>query len=75
MSTASLLTPWTTGNHDRFPTLPGGKRDIIFDHSHIDTWKYMEGLLAAGKVKGIGVCNVSELPSRLPLLLSVPAHP
>lgn len=50
------------GNHDRFPTLPDGKRDIVHSHSHIDTWKSMEKLLDTGKVKGIGVCNVRPSP-------------
>lgn len=63
------------GNHDRFPTLPDGSRDILHGHSHIDTWKSMEKLLATGKTKAIGVSNVSLAPfffSAPPLLPSVP---
>ncbi len=47
-----------TGNHDRFPTLPNGKRDIIHTHNHVDTWKLMEKLVDTGKTKSIGVSNV-----------------
>ena len=50
------------GNHDRFPTLADGSRDILHSHSHIDTWKSMEKLLATGKAKAIGVSNVSNGP-------------
>lgn len=57
------------GNHDRFPTLPDGSRDILHGHSHVDTWKSMEKLLATGKAKAIGVSNVS-LPSSPLCLLS-----
>ena len=62
------------GNHDRFPTLPDGSRDILHDHSHVDTWKSMEKLLATGKAKAIGVSNVSNTPLspfRFPLLPSL----
>ncbi|KAH6688936.1 GCY protein [Plectosphaerella plurivora] len=63
------------GNHDRFPTLPDGSRDIIHSHSHINTWKSMEKLLATGKVKAIGVCNYSKLylEQLLPEATVVPA--
>ncbi|KAI1177798.1 NADP-dependent oxidoreductase domain-containing protein [Nemania sp. FL0916] len=47
------------GNDDRFPKLPDGSRDISWDHDHTATWKQMEGLLATGKVRSIGVCNYS----------------
>ncbi|KAI2463015.1 Aldo/keto reductase [Annulohypoxylon bovei var. microspora] len=47
------------GNDDRFPKLPDGSRDILWDHDHVATWKQMEGLLATGKARGIGVCNYS----------------
>ncbi|KAI0465577.1 NADP-dependent oxidoreductase domain-containing protein [Xylaria cf. heliscus] len=47
------------GNDDRFPKLPDGSRDITWDHDHTATWKQMEGLLATGKTRGIGVCNYS----------------
>ncbi len=56
---AEAETP--TGNHDRFPTLPDGERDVIRSHNHVDTWKLMEKLLDTGKTKGIGVCNVGSL--------------
>lgn len=58
------------GNHDRFPTLPDGSRDILHGHSHVDTWKSMEKLLATGKAKAIGVSNVSLPPTLSPSLLS-----
>ncbi|KAI0010478.1 Aldo/keto reductase [Xylariaceae sp. FL0662B] len=48
------------GNDDRFPKLPDGSRDILWDHDHLATWRQMEELLAAGKVRGIGVCNYSR---------------
>ncbi|KAI0107915.1 Aldo/keto reductase [Hypoxylon sp. NC0597] len=48
------------GNDDRFPKLPDGSRDILWDHDHVATWKQMEGLLKTGKTKGIGVCNYSK---------------
>lgn len=50
------------GNHDKFPTLPDGSRDIIRDYNHVDTWKQMEKLLGTGKVKAIGVSNVCLPP-------------
>ncbi|KEZ43034.1 20-alpha-hydroxysteroid dehydrogenase [Scedosporium apiospermum] len=63
------------GNHDRFPTLPDGKRDIIHGHSHIDTWKSLEKLLATGKAKAIGVSNYSKryLEQLLPHVTVTPA--
>lgn len=61
------------GNHDRFPTLADGSRDILHSHSHIDTWKSMEKLLATGKAKAIGVSNVRSGPfSPFPPLLHLP---
>ncbi len=50
------------GNDDKFPTLPDGKRDIIYDWKHTDAWKQMEALLSTGKVRGIGVSNVRSRP-------------
>jgi len=47
------------GNDDRFPKLPDGSRDILWDHDHTATWKQMEALLKTGKTKSIGVCNYS----------------
>lgn len=32
---------------------------MIRDWDHAEAWKQMEALVAGGKVKGIGVCNVS----------------
>lgn len=52
-----LMNP--QGDHDKFPKLPNGQRDIIHSHNHVDTWKQMEKLIATGKTKAIGVCNVS----------------
>lgn len=54
MAEANILA----GNDDRFPKLPNGERDIIRDYNHVDTWKQMEKLLATGKARAIGVCNV-----------------
>lgn len=48
------------GSDDRFPRLPDGSRDMLWEHDHVATWKQMEGLLAAGKTRGVGVCNYSE---------------
>lgn len=47
------------GNDPLFPKLPDGSRDLDREWSHVDTWKGMEGLLKTGKVKAIGVSNVS----------------
>lgn len=47
------------GTDDRFPKLPNGERDILWDHDHVATWKDMEKLLPTGKAKSIGVCNYS----------------
>lgn len=47
------------GSHEKFPKLPDGTRDLSLDRSHVDTYLDMEGLLKAGKVKAIGVCNYS----------------
>lgn len=48
------------GNHPAFPTLPDGKRDVVHAWKLADTWKQMEALLKAGKVKSIGVSNFSQ---------------
>ena len=47
------------GNDDKFPKLPDGSRDILWDHDHTATWKQMEALLDTGKTRSIGVCNYS----------------
>lgn len=77
-----LMNP--EGNDDRFPKLPDGSRDIIWGHNHVDTWKQMERLVATGKTKAIGVCNVCPgLPPVPPVfkfffspthILSIPAY-
>lgn len=54
-----------TGNHDKFPTLPNGKRDVIHDYNHADGWKQMEAVLQTGKTKAIGVSNVRLLYSSM----------
>lgn len=48
------------GNHDKFPTLPDGSRDIDWSRNHVDTYKDMEKLLTTNKVKAIGVSNYSK---------------
>ncbi|KAL7274562.1 H/ACA snoRNP pseudouridylase subunit [Rhizina undulata] len=47
------------GNHEKFPTLPDGKRDLQKDWDYIKTYKELEKLLDTGKVKAIGVSNFS----------------
>ncbi|KAK3364443.1 NADP-dependent oxidoreductase domain-containing protein [Lasiosphaeria hispida] len=68
-----LMNP--DGNNDRFPKLPNGERDIIWDHNHVDTWKQMEELLTTGKAKAIGVSNYSKkyLEELLPHATVIPA--
>jgi len=65
----------STGNHEKFPKLPDGSRDLVKDWSHISTWKSMEKLMATGKVKAIGVANYSVrfLEQLLPEATIVPA--
>lgn len=58
-----VLTRLGKGNHDKFPTKEDGTRDMIASWNHVDTWKQMEALVAKGKVKAIGVCNVRQLQS------------
>ncbi|KAK3371976.1 NADP-dependent oxidoreductase domain-containing protein [Podospora didyma] len=68
-----LMNP--DGDHDKFPKLPSGERDIIRDYNHVDTWKQMEKLVATGKTKAIGVSNYSKryLEQLLPHATIVPA--
>lgn len=65
------------GNHELFPKLADGSRDIVHSHSHVTTWKNMEELIAKnpGKVKAIGVSNYSKqyLEELLPQVKIVPA--
>lgn len=63
------------GNHELFPKLPDGSRDLIRERSHVDTYKDLEKLLPGGKVKAIGVCNYSKkyLEELLPRVNVVPA--
>jgi diketogulonate reductase-like aldo/keto reductase len=65
----------TTGNHEKFPKLPDGSRDLVKNWTHIQTWKLMEKLLATGKVKAIGVANYSVryLEQLLPHATIIPA--
>lgn len=49
------------GDADKFPTLPNGERDILWDHDHVDTWKAMEALLPTGKTRAVGVSNYSKV--------------
>jgi len=48
------------GNHPRIPTLPDGRRDVVHDWKIKDTWAQMEDVLRKGKVRAIGVSNVSK---------------
>lgn len=52
-----LMNP--NGSDDRFPKLPNGERDIIRGWDHREAWRQMEALVETGKVKAIGVSNVS----------------
>ncbi|KAL4998047.1 NADP-dependent oxidoreductase domain-containing protein [Aspergillus recurvatus] len=65
------------GNHELFPKLPDGSRDLVREHSHVTTWKGMEELIANNpdKVKAIGVSNYSRryLEELLPQVKVVPA--
>ncbi|KAL2872440.1 putative glycerol dehydrogenase [Aspergillus lucknowensis] len=65
------------GNHDLFPKLPDGSRDLVLSHSHVTTWKSLEELIEKnpGKVKAIGVSNYSKpyLEELLPQVKIVPA--
>ncbi|KAJ6012142.1 hypothetical protein N7499_012889 [Penicillium canescens] len=63
------------GNHNIFPKLPDGSRDIDHSHSHVTTWKSMEKLVGTGKVKAIGVSNysVQYLEELLPQATIIPA--
>ncbi|RMZ91420.1 hypothetical protein DV736_g1332, partial [Chaetothyriales sp. CBS 134916] len=63
------------GNHEKFPKLPNGDRDLLRSHSHVDTYKSLEKLLPGGKVKAIGVSNYSKkfLEELLPKVDVVPA--
>lgn len=63
------------GNHEKFPKLPDGSRDLVLDRKPVDTYKDMEKLLQTGKVKAIGVSNFSKkfLEQLLPNVSVVPA--
>lgn len=63
------------GNHEKFPKLPDGTRDLLRERSHVDTYKDMEKLLKTGKTKAIGVSNYSKkyLEQLLPQVEVVPA--
>jgi glycerol 2-dehydrogenase (NADP+) len=53
--------PPTSGLSDLIPLLPNGDRHVLDEKewNYIDTWKSLEKLLATGKVKAIGVSNMS----------------
>ncbi|KAL4956138.1 NADP-dependent oxidoreductase domain-containing protein [Aspergillus filifer] len=65
------------GNHELFPKLADGSRDLVREHSHVTTWKNMEDLITQHpeKVKAIGVSNysVKYLEELLPQVKIVPA--
>jgi diketogulonate reductase-like aldo/keto reductase len=63
------------GNHEKFPKLADGSRDLVRDRSHVATYKDMQKLLATNKVRAIGVCNYSKryLEELLPQVDVVPA--
>ncbi|KAL4927627.1 putative glycerol dehydrogenase [Aspergillus undulatus] len=65
------------GNHELFPKLPDGSRDLVRSHSHVTTWKSLEELISSHpeKVKAIGVSNYSKryLEELLPQVKVVPA--
>ncbi|KAK6458151.1 aldo/keto reductase [Scheffersomyces xylosifermentans] len=46
-------------SHPGIPTLPNGKRDIVFDRDFTQTYADMQKLVEAGKAKSIGVSNFS----------------
>ncbi|KAI9372078.1 NADP-dependent oxidoreductase domain-containing protein [Aspergillus egyptiacus] len=65
------------GNHELFPKLPDGSRDLVRSHSHLTTWRSMEdvALQHPEKVRAIGVSNYSRryLEELLPSVRIVPA--
>jgi len=63
------------GNHEKFPKLPDGSRDLDKTWSYIQTWKELEKVLKTGKTKAIGVANFSKpyLEGLLPHVEIVPA--
>ncbi|KAL4783996.1 NADP-dependent oxidoreductase domain-containing protein [Aspergillus varians] len=65
------------GNHELFPKLPDGSRDLVRSHSHVTTWKSLEELIARNpdKVRAIGVSNYSRLylEELIPQVAVVPA--
>lgn len=63
------------GDHEKFPKLEDGSRDLILDRKPAATYKEMENLLSTGKVKAIGVSNFSKkfLEELLPAVDVVPA--
>ncbi|KAL8277644.1 hypothetical protein RQP46_009917 [Phenoliferia psychrophenolica] len=48
------------GNDPKFPTLADGSRDVDRAWTVAQTWAQMEAVLATGKVKAIGVSNMSQ---------------
>jgi len=49
------------GNDPKFPTLPDGTCDVLHTCDLRDTWKQMEKLHKASKVKAISVSNFSQM--------------
>lgn len=48
------------GNHEKFPKLPDGSRDLVLERKPVETYRDMEQLVRSGKVKAIGVSNFSK---------------
>lgn len=57
-------------SHPRIPTLPDGKRDILYDRDFVSTYIDLQPLVAKGLTKAIGVLNFSI--TNLKKLLSAP---
>lgn len=46
------------GNHPTFPTLPDGKRDVLYDWKMKDTWAQLEAVLKKGTCRWCAYANV-----------------
>ncbi|KAI0036420.1 Aldo/keto reductase [Vararia minispora EC-137] len=62
-------------SNDLIPVRPDGKRDIALDWDIRNTWTQLEAMLAKGKVRAIGVSNMSQkkLEEFLPRISIPPA--